>query len=228
MPFSTAALHGCDFAEDDPRARRDRAEDPGLKSVVSIAGTLLSALTALVSDTESTFQLRALAADASFLSDARKRCASEQRLGTALEQARSEGRPVIVVAHSLGSIVAYDYLSTRSARADTDIVQDLVTLGSPLGSAELRRLLIGGDEDDTLARPVSVKAWVNIHNADDALGTSVAAGQDIVTTAPADEPDPHELVGYLRTPTTARAILQGWCSAFSTERPSGCKDVILK
>lgn len=215
----------CEFSPDDPRARRDRAEDPELKSVMSIAGTLLGAVTTLVADSESSSQLRALAADASFLSNARKRCASEQRLGTALEQARAEGRPVIVVAHSLGSILAYDYLSTR---ADTDIVQELVTVGSPLGSPDLRRLLIGGDERDTLSRPASVKTWTNIHNADDPIGTAVPAVQDITTSAPADGLDPHEMVGYLRTPTTAREILRGWCAAFTTERPPGCKDVMSK
>ena len=72
-----------------------------------------------------------LAADASFLSDARKRCASERRLAEAIDRARSEGGPIILLAHSLGSLVAYDYLSTRT---DTVLVNRLVTIGSMLGS----------------------------------------------------------------------------------------------
>ena len=115
---------------------------------------MLGALTNFVSDTESAVQLRALSADASFLSDAHKRCASERRLSDALDRAKREGRPVILVAHSLGSLVAYDYLSSRS---DSAVVQRLVSLGSMLGATELRRLLIGGDSTDGFGLPRSVK-----------------------------------------------------------------------
>jgi hypothetical protein len=66
-PRSTA---GCDYDRNDPRARREATEDPQLKSLVSLAGDFLGALTGMVADTEATSQLRGLAADASFLSDA--------------------------------------------------------------------------------------------------------------------------------------------------------------
>jgi alpha-beta hydrolase superfamily lysophospholipase len=42
-----------------------------------------------------------------------KRCASEQRLGAEIDRAKAEGRPIVIVAHSLGAVVAYDYLSAR-------------------------------------------------------------------------------------------------------------------
>src|SRR6266571_3775400 len=78
---------GCDYDRSDPRARREASEDPDLKSLVSMAGNLLGLLTSLIADTEATAQLRGLAADASFLSDARKRCASERRLAEAIDHA---------------------------------------------------------------------------------------------------------------------------------------------
>ena len=121
----------CDYASDDLRARHDAETDPNLKSFVSLVGNLLGALTNVVSDTESVRQLRTLSGDASFLGDAHKRCASERRLGDALDRAKREGRPVILVAHSLGSLVAYDYLS---ARRDTVVVQ---RLGEPRLDARL-------------------------------------------------------------------------------------------
>jgi pimeloyl-ACP methyl ester carboxylesterase len=186
---------------------------------------VLGALTNVVADSDANAQLRALSADASFLSDARKRCATEARLAAALDRARAEGRPVILVAHSLGSVVAYDYLS---ARPESALVQRLVTIGSPIGASSLRQLLIGGDSTDTLARPTDVREWVNIHNGQDVFATSLLGTNgvtDITTSPPAGELDPHEMIGYLRTPTTALEVLRGWCAAFTTKRPLGCKDV---
>lgn len=213
---------GCDYAQKDLRARRDATEDPDLKSFLSAAGSFLGLLTSLVDDGLASTQLRALAGDASFLSDARKRCASEDRLASAIEQARSEGRPIIVVAHSLGSLVAYDYLS---ARTDTGVVQRLVTLGSMVGSPVVRRLLIGGDSTENLTRPTSVGEWVNIRNEQDPFAVPLPVGRDIVTNPPADEVDPHEMVGYLRSSVTAKEILSAWCDAFRSTRPRGCREI---
>jgi pimeloyl-ACP methyl ester carboxylesterase len=212
----------CSYASDDARARRDARTDPTLKSFVSLVGNVLGALTNVVTDTESVTQLRALSSDASFLGDAHKRCASERRLSDALDRAAREGRPVILVAHSLGSIVAYDYLSTRR---DTGVVQRLVSLGSMLGADGLRQLLIGGDSTDGVALPLSVKTWINVRNDGDPLAVRLPFGTEIVTTPPADEMDRHEMVAYLRDTFTAGAILSGWCAAFTTSRPPGCRDV---
>lgn len=216
---------GCDYAASDPRARRAAKADDGLKQFASLAGGFLSIVSGLVEDKESALQLRSLASDAAFLGDARKRCASEARLSAAMDAARADGRPVIVVAHSLGSLVAYDYLS---ARADTGVVQRLVTIGSPVGSPDLRRLLIGGDSTDAFSVPASVKDWINIRNNHDQLAVPLPVGRDLVTDPPADEPDPHEMVGYLRGTSTAREVLSAWCAAFSTNRPPGCKDIVSK
>lgn len=209
----------CDYEATDPRARRDAKMDPEFKNVVSVVGSFLGAMTTMVSDNESASQLRALAGDASFLGDSRKRCASERRLGDALDRAKRERRPVILVAHSLGAIVAYDYLSSR---ADTGVVQRLVSVGSMLGSADLRRLLIGGDSTDTFASPASVKTWINVRNTGDVLAVPLSFGRDLLTTPPADEPDKHEMMSYLRNEVGATAILAGWCSAFAGKAPGGC------
>jgi pimeloyl-ACP methyl ester carboxylesterase len=217
-PRSTA---GCDYVAGDARARR-AASDPELREVVSTAGSILSAITAIVDDSGAAGQLRALSADAAFLTDSRKRCAAEQRLGDALDRAHREGRPVILVAHSLGAVVAYDYLSSR---ADTGLVERLITIGSLVGAPDLRRLLIGGDTADSLTRPSSVKSWINIRNENDLFAAPISVGKDVLTSAPSDEPDPHEMVGYLRGSATNAEVAADWCVAFATRAPSACMSV---
>jgi pimeloyl-ACP methyl ester carboxylesterase len=212
----------CDYAPTDRRAQRERAEDPTVRDLVGAVGMMLGVLTSAIDDTLASGGLRSLAADASFLSDARKRCAAESRLDLELDRARAAGRPIILVAHSLGSLVAYDLLSSRS---DTGLVRRFVTMGSPIGSTGLRHLLIGGDSTDTLAMPRGVHEWVNIRNEGDVFATSLPIGREVVEAPPPDEPDPHEMVGYLRSSTAAKEILGAWCAAFSTDRPPGCKDV---
>jgi endonuclease G, mitochondrial len=216
------STESCIYAPGDRRAARDRAEDPGLKQVVATIGNVLGLLTLAVDDSSAGEDLRGLAADASFLSDAHKRCAVESRLEHELERARSEGRPVILVAHSLGSLVAYDLLSSRS---DTGLVRRFITIGSLVGSPELRHALIGGDSTDTLVVPRAVGGWVNIHNDGDLFSTPLPLGRDVPSAPPTDEPDPHEMLGYLRSPTAVREILGAWCAAFSTDRPPGCNDI---
>lgn len=217
-PRSTEA---CDYDPTDARARRDAKTDAELKQMVSIAGGLINLISALADDSTAK-EIRAFSADATFLSDAQKRCAAEARLGVAIDRAKREGRPIVLVAHSLGALVAYDYLS---ARADTGLIQDFFTLGSMAGAPDLRRLVIGGDSTDTFSVPVSVKEWTNIRNEKDGLAMPLTIGRDIVTNPPADEPDPHEMVGYLRGSMTARTILHAWCAAVPSNRPQGCIDI---
>ncbi|HTI63720.1 MAG TPA: hypothetical protein VL524_09410 [Gemmatimonadaceae bacterium] len=216
------SVESCDYAPNDRRTARDRAEDPQFKQFVGTIGSVLGLLTLIVDDTSAGEDLRGLAADASFLSDVHKRCAVESRLDRELDRARAEGRPVILVAHSLGALVAYDLLSSRS---DTGLVREFITIGSLVGSPELRHALIGGDATDTLVFPRGVGTWVNIHNVGDPFATSLPLGRDLGSTAPTDEPDPHEMLGYLRSSTAAGEILGSWCKAFSANRPPGCNDI---
>jgi pimeloyl-ACP methyl ester carboxylesterase len=214
---------GCDYASTDPRALRASQADPDVRTVVSIVGGLFGAITGLVADSDAESQLRSLAADASFLTDTRKRCASEQRLADAIGRARGEGRPVILVAHSLGSIVAYDYLSSLG---DSAIVRRLITLGSPLGSADLRQLLLGGDSTDTLSLPKSVLGWINIRNDGDPFATSLTVARDISEPASDAEVDPHDMVGYLRNSATAGSVVGAWCEAFASNVPPHCAQFV--
>jgi hypothetical protein len=218
---------GCSYDAKDPRALRDARSDAGLKSLLSLAGNLLGALSTSATDREASAEARGLAADASFLSDVHRRCAAEQRLADALGRAKREGRPVTLVAHSLGSVLAYDYLSSLGA-GDSPLVQHLVTVGSPLGAPELQRLLIGGDSTDVLAKPVAVRDWINIRHSADDLAAPLTVARDMTADLPTGEGNAHELVGYLRGSVVAREILNGWCDAFTTDRPQGCNGLAVR
>src|SRR5688572_20765209 len=78
----------------------------------SLIGALASAI-----PTKETPEVRALFGDVLYAIDGSIRCTSERRVGDAIDAALRERRPVIVVAYSLGSIVAYRHLASRPQRA---------------------------------------------------------------------------------------------------------------
>jgi hypothetical protein len=100
-----------------------------------------------------------------------------------------------------------------------------VSIGSPLGSSELRHLLIGGDSTESFGLPASVRAWINVRSPADMFAMPLAFGRDIVAPTSPNESDAHEMLGYLRSSATAGAILGGWCTAFVGPAPAGCADV---
>lgn len=67
-------------------------------------------------------------------------------------------RPHIVVAHSWGSVIAYDYLVHRGHDQDIDA---LITVGSPLGQTYIQEHLAG------FQYPERVRHWTNIFDAMD-------------------------------------------------------------
>lgn len=175
--------------------------------------------------------LRSLAGDLRYLGDAHTRCAAELRLASALARAHGEERPVIVVAHSLGALVSWGHLQRRANSAGVDglpEIRRLVTLGSPLGSPDIRELVFG-DARTEIRLPRSVRSWINVVNEDDPFAVRLLTGvgvepghasrvMDAMTERRGE--DPHELTGYLRDPVTTRAIVGAWCDAFA-EKPRG-------
>ncbi len=67
-------------------------------------------------------------------------------------------RPHVVIAHSWGSVIAYDYLINRGHGGD---IEALITLGSPLGNEWVQEHL------GTTAYPQDVRRWLNIFDATD-------------------------------------------------------------
>jgi PGAP1-like protein len=132
-------------------------------------------------------------ADAYFFTDRKEPI--QQRLRQALNAVAGL---VVVVGHSLGTVIAYDVLSEPSFAART--VPLLVTLGSPLGYSEIQELVTR-----PLRLPTPVRLWANFADPLDliALDTSLAddfQGAPRIIDALVDNPSPsnHAACGYLR------------------------------
>jgi hypothetical protein len=210
---------GCRRPEDAP----DRRDD-GDESAWGAARLLLGAVAEAVEEKQARSELRGFVGDLAYLADPWKRCGVERRLASALADAAAAHRPVVLVSHSLGAVVAYRYLRAHGKLAP---LQRWVTLGAPLGDPGLRSLLLG-DADTELRLPSAVRSWVNVVREGDPFAAAVAplvpsgGGRvsDLLRTGSSG--DPHDLASYLKDDQTARAIVSAWCEAFGRGAPKGC------
>src|SRR5687768_4672148 len=103
-----------DFESPSSCARNHRANtaDAGM-----FARDFFGALAALIPD--EAMEARSLMRDALYVMDPEVRCATQERVGRAIEAAIAEKRPVIVVAYSLGSLVTYGYLRSGADKHST-------------------------------------------------------------------------------------------------------------
>jgi hypothetical protein len=128
-------------------------------------------------------------------------------------------RSVTVVAHSQGSIIAYEVLSAMAR--DQLSIDAWVTIGSPLGIREVQDFL----EPDSLEIPGVVTRWVNFSDPLDPVALDKGLASDFQARPPAtteiqDEVivnsatrrlvgfNPHSAVGYLAHPSVRRAAAE--------------------
>lgn len=115
-----------------------------------------------------------------------------------------EREPALVLAHSLGSVVAYEWLQQHE-----DHRPALVTVGSPLGLEAIRNRL--RRPRDRSRWPGQARSWTNVAARQDAVAMVKELAPlyhpDIVDR-PCDNPrlQAHHAVQYLRNVRTARAV----------------------
>jgi hypothetical protein len=127
------------------------------------------------------------------------------------ERLTSGGGPFVIIAHSQGSIIAYDVLARLSKTDSPPDVRLLVTIGSPLGIKEVQDQLKEMTGQKKLHVPPCVARWVNVSDPLDPVAidhylkgdysqskpSSVKVEDDVVFNA--DSPKhPHSGTGYLR------------------------------
>jgi hypothetical protein len=116
--------------------------------------------------------------------------------------------PAVVLAHSLGTIVAYNVLVKRAAAPG---VARLVTVGSPLGIRAIKRHL-----DPPLCSPTCVGHWFNAYDNRDVVAL-VALDARGFNVSPAIEnkadirnftDNRHGIAGYLADPVVAAKVVE--------------------
>lgn len=90
------------------------------------------------------------------------------KLREALDSAWRDGADVLLIGHSLGSVIAYDTLWELSRERGSETrVSLFLTLGSPLATHFIQRSLKGTKEQGAARYPSNIRRWVNFTaNAD--------------------------------------------------------------
>lgn len=79
-----------------------------------------------------------------------------------LRAAAKAGRPIMLIGHSMGSVIAWDALWQLSREARDVRVDLFLTMGSPLGERTIQRCLLGTRAAGAERYPANVRRWVNI------------------------------------------------------------------
>jgi hypothetical protein len=135
-----------------------------------------------------------------YLSDPGFRALVHAEVAAAMAQS-----PRLVIGHSLGSIIAYNWL----AENELDHPVALITLGSPLGLEAIRRRV--GCQNGRSCWPGQVRSWTNIAAGHDAVAMVKKLAplfSPYICDLPCDNPrkSAHAALSYLVNVRTARAI----------------------
>ncbi len=118
-------------------------------------------------------------------------------------------RRIMLVAHSMGSIVAYDALRELGRENPHLSIAHFVTIGSPLGLPHVKCKII--EENSLIRTPSIVKKWTNMADRRDPVAVDIYLKDDYETNVAGVkvtddlvmndwEGIHHKSYGYLRTP----------------------------
>lgn len=156
---------------------------------------------------------------------------TRQMLKMPLRSATESDRPVLLIAHSMGSVIAWDSLWQMSHNErDRVHIDTLLTMGSPLGQRFVQRRLHGFHEKGSERYPLGIDRWVNLAAVGDLTAVDPALADDfgamvdrgLVSTIDDRELhnyfrldgvlNVHAEYGYLANPVTARIVADWWAS----------------
>ncbi|MFQ5709603.1 MAG: alpha/beta hydrolase [bacterium] len=133
---------------------------------------------------------------------------------------------IMLIAHSMGTIIAYDVLRDLG-QSDPDLqIPYFVTMGSPLGLPHVKGKIIQERDYDPDVRTPSIvtKSWRNYADKDDKVSFDIhlhddygenrngirvvddLVANDYHAPGPNGKGNPHKSYGYLRTPEISRHI----------------------
>ncbi len=145
-------------------------------------------------------------------------------------RAAAEGeRPLLLIGHSMGSVIAYDALWEMSHHDDDRASVDLLlTMGSPLGQRFMQKRIRGSDLTGADRYPGNIRAWHNLSATGDLTAIDPNLRNDFaellelgLVESFVDEEiftwfrlngalNVHSEYGYLVTDATARIVADWW------------------
>ena len=154
---------------------------------------------------------------------------TRELLKVSLREARSGDRPVLLIAHSMGSVIAFDALWQMS-RANREAVKIdlLLTMGSPLGQRYLQKRIKGRDAIGAVRFPDNIQRWINLASFGDLTAIDPKLQNDFGEMAELGlveyiddrqlfnwfrlngELNTHAEYGYLVNPETASVVVDWW------------------
>lgn len=112
---------------------------------------------------------------------------NEDKIGSAIrEQVKEKLRPilahggkVLLIGHSMGSVIAYDALWALSNLEHLPGEVDLfLTMGSPLGLKYVQHRLLGHQYQGKMKYPSNIRHWENISSVGDVIAMDCTLGDD--------------------------------------------------
>jgi hypothetical protein len=133
--------------------------------------------------------------------DAGLRASIQSRLVATLKPAIGKGQAVMLIAHSMGSIIAYDVLINNPGLR----IAHFITVGSPLGLGEVKAHL--ATHTGPLRVPEGVARWSNFADQRDPIAAlDMRLASDFTANEAGAAITDHKVYGYLRTPEVARMV----------------------
>jgi len=147
----------------------------------------------------------------------------EQLTSLLIEKLESHaGKKIMLVAHSMGSIIAYDALRRIGRQTNTVSIDHFITIGSPLG---LPHVVMNARKKHGMPRtPTVVKRWTNFADRRDPVASDEHLRDDYKANVAGIRVDDnlvlndwrvksgidifHKSYGYLRTPEFSRALAE--------------------
>ncbi len=94
-------------------------------------------------------------------------CKIREKLKQQLRPLLADGNEILVIGHSLGSVISYDTLWELSHIEHLSAKVDLLTLGSPIGMNYVQHRLMGHEHNGSKRYPTNIRHWYNLSSVGD-------------------------------------------------------------
>ena len=149
-----------------------------------------------------------------------------------LREAAENNDRVLLIGHSMGSIIAYDSLwELQYLENIEDCVDTLLTIGSPLGMHYVQKHLSGLNNKQAPSYPGNLRQWINISARGDLVALDRSMADDFRAMVDSQQLESitdrhgdifnhyrdskglnvHKSYGYLINPVVSQTIADWWC-----------------